>query len=46
LRQPTTRSDVLKQGLVALVALPVLVLEAGLLLLSFTSYPRRPTDDY
>ena len=40
-RPPTTRFDVLKQGIVTIVAVPALVLAAGSLLLSFTAYPRR-----
>jgi hypothetical protein len=42
MRQTITRFDVLKQGIVTIGAVPVLVLEAGLLFLSFTGYPRRP----
>jgi hypothetical protein len=44
MRQTTTRFDVLKQGIVTIVAVPALVLAAGSLLLSFTAYPRRSDD--
>jgi hypothetical protein len=44
IRQTTTRFDVLKQGIVTIVAVPALVLGAGSLLLSFTSYRRRSDD--
>jgi hypothetical protein len=42
--QSTTRYDVLKQGLLTMVAVPLLVFFMGWPLLSFTSYPRRPND--
>ena len=38
--QLTTRYDVLKQGVLTMVAVPLLVFFTGWLLLSFTSYPR------
>ncbi len=38
--QLTTGYDVLKQGLLAMVAVPLLVFCTGWLMLSFTSYPR------
>jgi hypothetical protein len=42
--QLTTRYDVLKQGGLAMIAVPLLVFFMGWPLLSFTSYPRRPDD--
>ena len=42
IHQTTTRLDVLKQGVVTIVAVPALVLAAGALLL--TSYPRRSNE--
>ena len=42
--QSTTQYDILKQGVLTMIAVPMLVFFAGRLLLSFTSYPRRPDD--
>jgi hypothetical protein len=45
--QSTTRYDVLKQGVLTMIAVPVLIFFTGWLLLRFTSYPRhsRTTGD-
>jgi hypothetical protein len=40
--QSTTRYHVLKQGVLTMIAVPVIIFFTGWLLLSFTSYPRRP----
>jgi hypothetical protein len=40
--QLTTRYDALKQGVLTMIAVPVLIFFTGWLLLSFTSYPRHP----
>jgi hypothetical protein len=40
--QSTTQYDVLKQGVLSMIAVPVLFFFMGWLWLSFTSYPRCP----
>ena len=42
--QSTTRYDVLKQGVLTMIAVPVLIFFTGWLLLGFASYPRRSDD--
>jgi hypothetical protein len=42
--QSTTRYDVLKQGVLSMIAVPLLFFFMGWLWLSFTSYPRCPDD--
>jgi hypothetical protein len=42
--QSTTRYDVLKQGVLTMIAVPLLFFFTGWLWLSFTSHPRRPDD--
>ena len=42
--QPTTQYDILKQGVLTMIAVPMLVFFVGWSLLGFASYPRRPDD--
>jgi hypothetical protein len=42
--QSTTRYDILKQGVLTMIAVPMLVFFVGWPLLGFASYPRRPDD--